>query len=73
VSPSCLGGSAEIRGREKKVDSVLAFAAERAPWAIFGFSDELSQLFQKKTQEFCGAVEQRRRERAGPPRAQPNP
>ena len=61
---ACYGGTAEVTGRQAKVDSVLAFAAERVPWAIFGFSDELSKLFKQKTQEFCSAVEQRKSERA---------
>ena len=61
---ACYGGTAEVTGRQAKVDSVLAFAAERVPWAIFGFSDELSKLFKQKTQDFCSAVEQRKRERA---------
>lgn len=59
---ACYGGTAEVRGRETKVDAVLTFAAERAPWAAFGFSEELSKLFRHKTQEFCSAVEQKRRE-----------
>jgi hypothetical protein len=44
------------------VDSVLNFARERAPWAVFGFSEELSKLFRQKTRDFCFAVEQRKRE-----------
>ena len=59
---ACYGGTAEVRGSATKVDSVLNFAAQRAPWAVFGFSEELSKLFSQKTQEFCSAVEQRRRE-----------
>jgi hypothetical protein len=64
---ACYGGTAEITGKEKKVDAVLTFAAERAPWAILGFSEELSKLFRQKPQEFGAAVEQRKRERAGQP------
>ena len=59
---ACYGGSAEVKGPETKVDSILAFAAERAPWAVFGYSDELNKLFQEKTPDFCSAVEQRKRE-----------
>ena len=68
---ACYGGSAEIKAREKKVDTILAFAAERTPWAIFGFSDELNTLFSKKTPEFCAAVERRKQEWAHRP--QPSP
>jgi hypothetical protein len=60
----CYGGAAEITGREKNVDALLAFAAERAPWAVLGYSDDLNKLFKQKTQEFCGGVEQRKRELA---------
>jgi hypothetical protein len=59
----CYGGAATMQIKEKTVDAILAFAAERAPWALFGFSNELATLFNKKTQEFCAAVEQRKRER----------
>jgi hypothetical protein len=58
----CYGGAAEVTGREKNVDALLAFAAERAPWAILGYSDDLNNLFKKKPQDFCAAVEQRKRE-----------
>jgi len=68
---ACYGGTAELKGREKKVDAVLAFAVERTPWAIVGFSDELSKLFRQKTPDFCAAVEQRKRERAGQTPAHP--
>ena len=68
---ACYGGTAEVTGREKKVDSVLNFAGERAPWAVFGFSEELSKLFSQKTQDFCSAVEQRKREWAR--QAHPSP
>jgi len=65
----CYGGAAEVTGREKNVDALLAFAAERAPWAIFGYSDDLNKLFKQKTQDFCAAVEQRKREPARPAHA----
>ncbi len=58
----CYGGSATITGKEKRVDEILAFSAQRAPWAVIGYSEELATLFNKKTEEFAGGVEQRRRE-----------
>ena len=61
---ACSGGTAEVTGREKDVDALLAFAAERAPWAMFGYTDELSRAFKHKTAEFCEVVEQRKREPA---------
>jgi uncharacterized protein DUF6709 len=59
---ACYGGTATITGKEKRVDEILAFSEQRAPWAVLGYSDELSTMFNKKTDEFAGAVEQRRRE-----------
>ncbi len=61
----CYGGAAEVTGREKNVDALLTFAAERAPWAVFGYSDDFNKFFKQKSQEFCAAVEQRKRELAG--------
>jgi len=60
----CYGGAAEVTGREANVDALLTYAAERAPWAVLGYSDDLSKLFRQKTQDFCAAVEQRKRELA---------
>jgi hypothetical protein len=60
----CYGGAAEMTGNEKNVDALLAFAGERAPWAIFGYSDDLKKLLKQKPQDFCAAVEQRKRELA---------
>jgi hypothetical protein len=70
---ACYGGGAEVKGPETTVDSVLTFAAERAPWAVFGFSEELSKLFSQETQDFCAAVEQRRHEWVQQARARSNP
>jgi hypothetical protein len=65
---ACYGGTAEVKGREAKVDATLAFAAERAPWAVFGYTDERNALFRKQTQQFGAAVEQRKQEWAKQPR-----
>ena len=59
---TCYGGTATITGKEKRVDEILAFSEQRAPWAVLGYSDELSTIFNKKQDEFVAAVEQRRRE-----------
>ncbi len=56
------GSSVEITSKEPKVDELLAYAAERAPWAIFGHTPELETAFKKQQQEFCAAVESRRQE-----------
>ncbi len=67
---ACYGGSATVKGTDKTVDEVLGFAAQRTPWAVFGFSKELETLFARKTPDFCTAVEQRKREWAERARSQ---
>jgi hypothetical protein len=59
---ACYGGAATIKGREKTVDAILGFAASRTPWAVFGYTKEIENLFKKNTRDFCVAVEQRKRE-----------
>jgi hypothetical protein len=61
---ACYGGTAEVTGKEKDVDTLLGFVAERAPWAVFGYTDDLNKAFRQKNAEFCAAVEQRKREPA---------
>ncbi|MGD8322636.1 MAG: hypothetical protein PVJ02_19450, partial [Gemmatimonadota bacterium] len=58
----CYGGAATVEGSEKTVDEVLAFACERTPWAVFGFTKDLEGVFNGSTDEFCAAVEQRKME-----------
>jgi Family of unknown function (DUF6709) len=55
-------GKAVVRGRRKAVEKLLAMAAERAPWAIFGFSPETWARFHKDPQAVRQQVEQARRE-----------
>ncbi len=63
----CYGGTATIPGREKKVHELLAFVQLRAPWAMYGYSDQLAKTFDKNRQEFARSVEQRRQEWAQKP------
>ncbi|HEV8096178.1 MAG TPA: DUF6709 family protein [Burkholderiales bacterium] len=56
------GGSADVRGSEKDIDAVLDLAAERAPWAVFGYSKEIEEQFNKNRQGFAATIEQRRRD-----------
>jgi len=56
------GGSATVSGSSTQIDELLQKTALKSPWAIFGFSSELKDLFNKKTEDFCTAVEIRRRE-----------
>jgi len=56
------GGAANVGGKEAKVEEILQYSAQRAPWAAFGFSDEVQKLFTKQTADFCAAIENRRQE-----------
>ncbi len=60
----CYGGAATIQSKDETTDQILAFARERAPWALFGFSKELQTLFKNKPPEFYAVVEQRKRDLA---------
>jgi len=57
----CYGGRAVVQGPEKAIDEMLQAAAQRAPWAIFGYTEDLKKAFNEHTREFCAAVEDRRR------------
>lgn len=54
------GGNLSFSGKEKLVEEVLLFAANSAPWAVLGFSDEIKKMFSKQQAAFCQAVEARR-------------
>ena len=58
----CYGGAATITGKEATVDTILTYAAQRAPWAIFGFDKELDSRWRKDSSSVCAAVEKRRQE-----------
>jgi len=63
---ACYGGTAEVTGKEKDVDTLLGFVAERSPWAVFGYTDDLNKAFRQKNAEFCAAVEHRKQELGRP-------
>jgi hypothetical protein len=54
------GGTVQIPGNQAKVDEMLQYAAARAPWAIFGFSDQLKAHLKKNPAEFYAQIEARR-------------
>jgi Family of unknown function (DUF6709) len=56
----CYGGSAIIREKDKKVDETLHYAAQRAPWAVFGYSKEIEGHFRNHNRDFCASVEARK-------------
>jgi hypothetical protein len=58
----CVGGSAEVLAKDAVVDEILQHAAARAPWAIFGHTQEIANAFRKDTAGFVAAVAERRRQ-----------
>ncbi len=65
------GGKVDVVGSEKNVDAVLNLAAERVPWAIFGYSKEIEEHFNNNRPAFAATVEQRRRDWAAQAAATP--
>jgi hypothetical protein len=59
---ACYGGTATIPGKEQKVNELLTFVQQRAPWAIYGYSDQLAATFNTHRKDVAGSVEQRRKE-----------
>ena len=58
----CYGGNAAVPAKEARVNEVLQFAQQRAPWAVFGYSDQLAKIWSKEQLEFLKQVEVRRQE-----------
>jgi hypothetical protein len=58
----CYGAAVTVQGSEQQVDEVLRYASRRTPWAVFGYSADLENLFKRRPQDLCLAVEDRRRE-----------
>jgi hypothetical protein len=54
------GQPLQMQAREKKVDEMLKLLAERAPWAVFGYSNERNQLLRTNWGGFVAAVDQRK-------------
>jgi hypothetical protein len=57
-------GSAEIVGKQKRVDDLLEFATARAPWVLNGYSDELAAMYTKSRDEFAAVVLKQKKETA---------
>ena len=53
-------GHAEMVGKQKKVDELLALAGERAPWAAKGFTDDLAKLYKTDRDGFTAEIVQRK-------------
>jgi hypothetical protein len=54
------GKPLQMKARQKKIDAMLALLAERAPWAVFGYSDDLSKTLRTNWGGFIAAVDQRK-------------
>jgi hypothetical protein len=55
-------GQAEVVGKQKKVDELLALASERAPWAVKGYSADLQKFYKSSRAEFVAEVMKRKSE-----------
>ena len=53
------GGTIEFPGDHELVDRSLAHASIRAPWAFFGYANDLQELLRKDFATLCMRVEQR--------------
>jgi hypothetical protein len=54
------GKPLQMRSRQKKIDAILALLAERTPWAVFGYSNDLSTALRTNWGGFIAAVDQRK-------------
>jgi len=54
------GQPLQMQAREKKIDEILKVLAERTPWAVFGYSDDLNKMLRTNWAGFVGAVDQRK-------------
>jgi hypothetical protein len=55
-------GQAEVAGKQKKVDELLALASERAPWAVKGYTDDLANFYKSSRNSFVAEVMKRKSE-----------
>ena len=54
------GKPLQMQASQKKIDAVLSLLVERAPWAVFGYSDDLNQALKTDWAGFVAAVDARR-------------
>ncbi len=54
------GKPLQMQSRQKKIDAMLALLAERAPWAIYGYSDDLNKTLRTNWGGLVAAVDQRK-------------
>jgi hypothetical protein len=54
------GTTATISTKKKTAPELLQTLQRRVPWAVYGFSADIEQLWKKRRAEFCSSVDQRR-------------
>lgn len=54
------GKPLQLRARQSKIDALLALLAERAPWAVVGYTDDLKNTFSRNWPGFVAAVTERK-------------
>jgi predicted alpha/beta hydrolase len=54
------GKPLQMQARQKKIDAMLTLLAERSPWAVFGYSDDLSKTLRTNWRGFIASVDQRK-------------
>jgi hypothetical protein len=54
------GKPLQMQARQKKIDAMLTLLAERAPWAVFGYNDDLKNTLRTNWGGFIAAVDQRK-------------
>ncbi|RMG83461.1 MAG: hypothetical protein D6712_12965, partial [Chloroflexi bacterium] len=59
------GKNVSVSARQKNVDAMLEAVAQRAPWAIAGYTAEIEKAWKKDRAGFLAAVEERRMKAAG--------
>ncbi len=59
------GKEINIVAKENQVDQLLTSIAERAPWVVAGFNEDLRQLWLRERSRFVEEVDQRRQQTQG--------
>lgn len=60
------GAHIEVKCSEAVQERVIQVMAERFPWLVMGYSDELDGLWKNQQAQFVAAVEERRRQHGDP-------
>jgi hypothetical protein len=66
-------GALQIKGKEDKLDQLMTALANIAPWAAFGYDDNLKHLYDKKRAELQKMVRDNKQRMMAPPPPAPAP